>query len=120
MKTRKKVILGAAAIASTLVGLALATPIVNLASPLFSVGQHPSNIQTRGVVQTPNGQWFEVTLRSEGPSTISTQDAAYSAGGHNGWHKHPGLVAVTLVSGSIQWFDENCKETTYNAGDSWT
>jgi quercetin dioxygenase-like cupin family protein len=68
----------------------------------------------------PNGQWFEVRLKSEGPSTISNQDVAYSAGGHNGWHSHPGLVAVTLVSGSIQWFNENCEETTYNAGDSWT
>jgi hypothetical protein len=41
MKTGKKVILGAAAIATGIVGLALATPIVSLASPLFSVGQHP-------------------------------------------------------------------------------
>jgi hypothetical protein len=32
----------------------------------------------------------------------------------------PGMVAVTLVSGSIQWFDENCKETDENARESWT
>jgi quercetin dioxygenase-like cupin family protein len=118
MKTSNKVLISATAIACT--GLALATPIFNLASPLFSVGQHPSDIHTHGVGKTPNGEWFEVRLNSEGPSTMSNQDAAYGVGGVNGWHSHPGMVAVTLVSGSIQWFDENCKETDYNAGDSWT
>jgi len=120
MKTGNKVVISATAIACTLVGLALATPIVNLASPLFSVGQHPSDIHAHGVGKTPSGEWFEVRLNSEGPSTMSNQDAAYGVGGVNGWHSHPGMVAVTLVSGSIQWFDENCKETDYNAGDSWT
>jgi quercetin dioxygenase-like cupin family protein len=120
MKTRNKVVISAIAIACTLAGLALATPIVNLASPLFSVGQHPSDIHLHGVGKTPSGEWFEVGLNSEGPSTMSNQDAAYGVGGVNGWHSHPGMVVVTLVSGSIQWFDENCKETDYNAGDSWT
>ena len=120
MKTRNKVVISATAIACTLAGLALATPILNLASPLFSVGQHPSDIHTHGVGKTPSGEWFEVRLNSEGPSTMSNQDAAYGVGGVNGWHSHPGMVAVTLVSGSIQWFDENCKETDYTAGESWT
>jgi hypothetical protein len=119
MKTKAKVIMGAIAAAS-IVGLAYATPIVNLASPLFSVGQHPTDIHAHGVGKTPGGEWFEVRLNSEGPSTMSTQDAAYGVGGVNGWHSHPGMVAVTLVSGSIQWFDENCKETDYNTGESWT
>jgi hypothetical protein len=119
MKVKTKVIMGVVA-AATIVGLAYATPIVNLASPLFSVGQHPTDIHTHGVGKTPSGEWFEVRLNSEGPSTMSSQDAAYGVGGVNGWHSHPGMVAVTLVSGSIQWFDENCKETDYNAGESWT
>jgi quercetin dioxygenase-like cupin family protein len=119
MKNKTKVLMSAAALAAT-IGFAYATPIVNLASPLFSAGQHPSDIHTHGAGKTPGGEWFEVKLNSEGPSTISTQDAAYSTGGHNGWHSHPGIVAVTLVSGSIQWFNEDCKQTDYNAGDSWT
>jgi quercetin dioxygenase-like cupin family protein len=120
MKRKTKVVIGAAATALTLVGLAFATPIKNLASPLFSVGQHPTDIKTHGEGQTVSGERFEVSLRTEGPSTISTQDAAYGVGGVNGWHSHPGMVAVTLISGSIQWFDENCVETDYTAGDSWT
>jgi quercetin dioxygenase-like cupin family protein len=120
MKRQSKVIIGAAGLSATIVGLAFATPIVNLASPLFSVGQHPADIELHGSGHTPSGQRFRVELETEGPSTMSAQDAAYGVGGVNGWHSHPGMVAVTLVSGSIQWFDENCVETDYTAGQSWT
>ena len=51
---------------------------------------------------------------------MSNQDGAYAPGGHNGWHSHPGMVAVAIISGAIQWFDANCEETDYKAGDSWT
>jgi quercetin dioxygenase-like cupin family protein len=120
MKLKTKVVIGATAAVAAIAGIAYATPIVGLASPLFSVGQHASDISTHGVGRTLSGEEFEVRLRTEGPSTMSTQDAAYAAGGHNGWHSHPGMVAVTIVSGAMQWFDENCVETDYKAGDSWT
>jgi quercetin dioxygenase-like cupin family protein len=58
-------------------------------------------------------------LETEGPSTVTIQEAAYAAGGQNGWHSHPGMVIVTVISGSIIWYDENCTPTTYKAGDSW-
>jgi len=120
MKIKTRVVLGAAAMAATIVGIAYATPIVGLVSPFFSVGQHASNIRTHGVGRTSSGQEFEVELQTEGPATISTQHNAFAAGGHNGWHSHPGMVAVTIISGAIQWFDEDCQETDYKAGDSWT
>jgi quercetin dioxygenase-like cupin family protein len=119
MKTKTKVVIGAAATAAA-IGLAYATPIVNLASPLLSVGHHAADIRTHGVGKTSSGEWFEVKLHTEGPSTITTQIVSYGVGGHTGWHSHPGMVAVTLIAGSVQWFDENCVETDYNAGDAWT
>jgi quercetin dioxygenase-like cupin family protein len=118
MKTRFKLLIGATAMV-TVVGVALATPIVGLISPLLSVGTQTSDIHVRGTAVMSNGEQFKVELETEGPSTISTQDASIAAGGHNGWHSHPGMVAVTLISGSIQWYDENCVPTIYNAGDSW-
>jgi hypothetical protein len=30
------------------------------------------------------------------------------------------MVAVTIISDAIQWFDANCEETDDKAGDSWT
>jgi quercetin dioxygenase-like cupin family protein len=62
---------------------------------------------------------FHVEFETEGPSALSTQDASIAAGGQNGWHSHPGMVVVTILSGSITWYDENCNPTDYKAGDSW-
>ena len=101
MKIKTKIVVSAAALTAAMVSIAYATPIAGLVSPLFSVGQHPSDIKTRGVGHTPSGQRFEVQLETEGPSTMSSQDGAYAAGGHNGWHSHPGMVAVTMVSGEF-------------------
>lgn len=119
MKTKMKVIISIAAIATVLVGLAFATPIVGLISPLLSVGNNSADLQTDGRATTATGEPFEVRLRTEGPSTYSTQVAAFGYPAQNGWHSHPGMVVVTLTSGSITWYDENCQPTVYNAGDSW-
>jgi quercetin dioxygenase-like cupin family protein len=117
MNKRTKVLIGVA-IAST-VGLAVATPIVLLTSPILAQGNQAADIHERGHVLTSNGAHFRAELETEGPSTTTIQDAAYSVGGQNGWHSHPGLVSVTILSGSIRWYDENCNPTVYNAGDTW-
>jgi quercetin dioxygenase-like cupin family protein len=122
MKLKTKVGIGAA-LTTAMIGLAWATPIVKLASPLFSTGTVSTPINTHGVAAVPdndNDEYFNATLTTDGPSNVILQDGAYAAGGQNGWHSHPGLVIVTVISGSIEWFNGNCEKTIYNAGDSWT
>lgn len=107
------------AVAVAIAGIAFATPIVKLTSPLLSVGNQKANIDKEGTAAVASGEPFRIELKTEGASTFSTQVAAFSVGGQNGWHSHPGLVAVTMLSGTIQWYDENCNATVYKAGDSW-
>jgi quercetin dioxygenase-like cupin family protein len=118
MKTMNRIFIGAAVIV-TLAGAAFATPIIGLVSPLLSVGTQNSDIHARGTALMSNGERFTVELETEGPSTITTQDGSVAAGGQNGWHSHPGMVIVTLIAGSITWYDANCNPTNYKAGDSW-
>ena len=117
MKIKSKYIVGAVVIGSVIGGLAWATPIFNLASPVLSIGTQDADIETRAEYAPSE---FKAFLKTEGPSNTVVQEAAFSAGGHNGWHSHPGIVAVTLTEGTIEWFDANCKMTAYTAGDSWT
>jgi quercetin dioxygenase-like cupin family protein len=119
MKIKSKVIIGITIAGSVIGGLAWGTPIINLASPILATGNQNADIETNGSFQTKGGE-FRTFLKTEGPSSIEIQDAAYSTGGVNGWHSHPGLVAVTMITGTIQWYDEDCRMTTYKAGDSWT
>jgi quercetin dioxygenase-like cupin family protein len=119
MKTKTKLLIGAAAISSVIVGLAWATPIFNLASPVLATGNDNSNIEAHGVF-APSGGEFKANLTTEGPSTIFVQDVAYSPGGHTGWHSHPGVLTLALIAGTVEWYNGNCELTTYNAGDAWT
>jgi quercetin dioxygenase-like cupin family protein len=80
-------------------------------------------VNSHGVAAVPdpdNDKWFNARLTTDGPSTVTIQDGAYAVGGQNGWHSHPGLVIVTLISGSVEWFNANCERKVYKAGDSWT
>jgi quercetin dioxygenase-like cupin family protein len=116
MKTRTKIAIGVTA--AVVMGIAFATPIVNLASPLISVGTHEFAVDVNGAFPVEGG-YFRVNLTTNRPSAVETQISAYAVGGENGWHSHPGLVAVTITSGTIEWYSENCHVTTYTAGDSW-
>ena len=118
MKTRTKVIVSALTVVG-IAGFALATPIVGLLSPILAAGNHSGDIQKTGMGPVTNGDRFRAELNTDGPSTTTIQDAAYAFPGQNGWHSHPGLVSVTIISGSIEWFDANCVATIYKAGDSW-
>jgi quercetin dioxygenase-like cupin family protein len=120
MKLKTKIIIAGTVLTASAIGIALATPIVGLTSPFLSIGTADAPISTHAVTQTPNGDWFNVSLTTDGPSNISFQEFALAAGGHNGWHTHPGMVAVTVLSGTVQWYDHDCKPTIYKAGDSWT
>ena len=118
MKITTRLLIGAGTIAAV-TGVALATPVVGTLSPLLAVGKQNKDVNARGSAPTVNGEEFKARLETEGAATMTTQLFSVAAGGHNGWHSHPGLVAVTLISGTIQWYDENCVPTVYTAGDSW-
>jgi quercetin dioxygenase-like cupin family protein len=118
MNTKTKVLIGVAAVLAA-VGIALATPIVGLTSPFLAVGTHNSDLEAHGSGVSTSGASFRVHLDADGPSTSSIQDVSIGAGGHNGWHSHPGMVVTILLSGSITWYDAHCNPTNYKAGDAW-
>lgn len=124
MKRTTKLLIGVVAIIGGGVGLALATPIIGLIAPLLAVGNQTADLHARGTAETSTGESFRAKLETEGPSTVSIQDFSLAGStaaqtSQNGWHSHPGMVIVTLLTGSIRWYNENCEPTDYKAGDSW-
>lgn len=118
MKTRFKILFGIGAVVLG-IGIVMATPIVGLTSPFLAAGKHAADAEAHGSGVAANGAHFHVRLEADGPAASSIQDVSINAGGHNGWHAHPGMVVTILLSGSITWYDENCNPTNYNAGDAW-
>ena len=61
-------------------------------------------------------------LKTLDDTDIGADRLTVTAGGFSGWHAHPGPVFVTVLQGSIVWFngsDPLCRGTTYNAQDSF-
>lgn len=40
----------------------------------------------------------------------------FAPGSASGWHHHPGIVVVTVASGAVTVWDENCNKETYGPG----
>ena len=67
-----------------------------------------------------SGEWFQISQR-EGNDVVTVQNT-FLAGGFSGWHSHPGITMVIVVSGEITLFREavkggKCRVQTYVAGD---
>jgi quercetin dioxygenase-like cupin family protein len=39
--------------------------------------------------------------------------------GHSGWHSHPGVVLVTVTSGTVTFYQADCSFDVYPAGSSF-
>jgi hypothetical protein len=77
MKTKTKVLLGASAAA--VVGIALATPIVNLASPILSSGSNDQAFNINGFYPVEGG-YYKIGLRASKRRSPLTVPAARTAG----------------------------------------
>ena len=113
-------LIGACAVA----GLVMATPsLVIVYNNILSTGTQNNDIHAHAHVALPGKEdGFSAEVETEGPSNFIVQDVIFGPGGTTGWHKHPGvlLLSLTADSGSVDWYDANCNKHVYNANDSWT
>ena len=54
-----------------------------------------------------------------GPADISVQMATYEPGQSSGWHAHTGMHAVMVLTGTLTFYDGECRRTTYGPGDTY-
>jgi quercetin dioxygenase-like cupin family protein len=61
-------------------------------------------------------------IDSKKPSQVATSQLTWPADSRTGWHYHPGLVFITVTSGSLTLFartKSGCPSTTYQAGQTF-
>jgi len=54
------------------------------------------------------------------PAVFVFQDTTTFPQKNSGWHYHPGLVLVTVVEGTVEWYDASCNKRLHVAGDFFT
>jgi quercetin dioxygenase-like cupin family protein len=67
-----------------------------------------------------NTTLLKLTIRED--VDVVTQSITIAPGGHTGWHSHPGPVFVTIVAGTMTFYDADdpsCTAGTYETGDAF-
>ena len=54
-----------------------------------------------------------------GPADVTVQMAGYEPGQSSGWHAHTGMHAVMVLSGTLTFYDADCRRRTYGPGDTY-
>jgi quercetin dioxygenase-like cupin family protein len=104
---------------------ALAAGLTLLLSSAFAVaspGSGISGVSTRGdgVIggRVNINKPHVVQLRTYGDLRVFDQELTIGPLGHTGWHRHPGPVLVTVVSGTFRFQFTDCSFTDYRAGQT--
>jgi quercetin dioxygenase-like cupin family protein len=117
-KTGSRLILSSALLGIT--GLLLATPPMGfLVNQILAMGSTDDNIGQHVQISRrtePGDEPWQAQLQVQGVTDFYVQRLVLAPGGHSGWHIHPGILAGTVVSGVIDFFDENCHLRTIAAG----
>lgn len=56
------------------------------------------------------------TIRTGGPVELSAQSMSYAPGHRSGWHTHPGLHLVSILSGTLTVLEADCRPQTFGPG----
>jgi quercetin dioxygenase-like cupin family protein len=68
-----------------------------------------------------SGKW-DMLLKTHVDTDVGADDITLQGGGSTGWHSHPATVFVTVVRGSITWYDGTdpvCPGHHYGTGQSF-
>lgn len=87
--------------------VALATPGFGITTTTFVTADFPNSVQVNS---------DRVKFQTKDPTTVRVQQLVWAAGAYSGWHHHPGVIIVTVQSGSVTVEDSNCNSVTYGPG----
>ena len=100
-------IVGVAVIGTVSVALASHTPFNFTTTPLVT-GNLPHKVKVKG-----DGVKFQTKV----PTDFRVTRIDIAPGGYSGWHHHPGLVIVTVLSGEVTFTNSDCSSKTYGPND---
>jgi quercetin dioxygenase-like cupin family protein len=84
-----------------------------------SSGFHGTILSRGTISERVHAHTSAVTLKTKKSVDVVTATVTFDALGSSGWHAHPGVVLVTVVSGSLVVYDEDCEATVQAAGSAF-
>jgi quercetin dioxygenase-like cupin family protein len=105
---------------ATVVALLIAAISVTVALATPALGPVVSTLFARGTLTTAvNANADGVKLRTHGSTDHAVQTLTFGPESSSGWHRHPGVVLVTVKSGTLALYHSDCSRETFTAGQSF-
>jgi quercetin dioxygenase-like cupin family protein len=83
-------------------------------------GFHPTILSRGTTIERVHAKTNAVDLKLKKKHVdIVTATVTIDPLGSSGWHSHPGVVLVTVVSGSLVFYDEHCRPSVHPAGSAF-
>ncbi len=60
-----------------------------------------------------------VKFQTKAAVDVATATVTVAPGGTSGWHSHPGIVIVSVKTGSVTRYDQTCAGTVHGAGTAF-
>jgi quercetin dioxygenase-like cupin family protein len=99
--------------------LVLVTVFAGTALATASSGFHGTSLArgtTTGPMQFNVG---DIKFQTKDRVDIATATVTFDPLGQSGWHSHPGVVLVTVISGTVTFYQADCSFNVYPAGSSF-
>ena len=112
MSQRTRIFIAVASVALVaLSGAALATPPTGFTT----------NVLARGTIAHLHAKHDGIRLSSRHriSADVAVATVTLDPGGSSGWHHHPGIVVVVVRSGTVTFYDENCRADVHQAGETF-
>ena len=103
-------------IRSPLLALALIVVFAGTVLATSSSGFHASTLARGTMSESVQFNTGAVKFQTKDPVDFVTVTATIDPLGSSGWHAHPGVLLVTVASGTETFYDEHCSATVHTAG----
>jgi quercetin dioxygenase-like cupin family protein len=115
MKRQKTMfVAGITALIGVTAAAAWATPSIGFVGTNVSAGRFQEMD-----VKTKDGSGHSVKLKTQGESDVYVVSNNIAPGGESGWHTHPGPSLITVKSGTITAYEDDCTSVVYRAGEGF-
>ena len=104
---------------AAMAGLAWATPGSGTSSTLVGRASFAEPFKVKRV---PGHDGWEVELKAKPGLDLAVQTITFQPGGQSGWHSHPGPVLISVVEGTMTFYegdDPSCTPVVRTAGQGY-
>ena len=108
------------AIRSPLLAFALIVVFAGTALATDARGFNPAPPSRGTLSESVHYNTGAVKFQTKGAVDFVTTTITFDALGSSGWHAHPGVVLVTVKSGTLVRYDEHCSRSVVPTGSAFT